>query len=397
MRTVNIFKLLLLMACMGCTSHSKQQSTSSNSENFEQEVETDTEEVEELEEENNVDIDNFDIYDVVKNGYYYTDKENELLIGNVYSVTEEYSYTESSKMNNMIIVKTFTPYGFYDTYLKRKESMVAHGADKVKLEDNFSRFIIEGRIINYFNAPYGTVSPNFSVSEPFIDVKRADVLVNVEAKFGYDSSLRWVKNGDYLGYKYEYNDEGYLIERTKNDLPMLQMNWKNSLISSIKIYDSQGNEVQAIRIAAIGNQIGISEGVENLGHFYSQYTFDGLGKILKIEQFRKRNPSPILVCFTTFEYNDGRIIKEYQRKRRDERTDIWDEVESSMDYDDIGNILSIFIQHSKKDLEDKYLKYEYQYDERGNWIQKRCYKIIVGDIEVKNKEYEINRNIKYYE
>ena len=65
----------------------------------------------------------------------------------------------------------------------------------------------------------------------------------------------------------------------------------------------------------------------------------------------------------------------------------------SMTYDEHGNITGLTKPYRYGGY--KVFKWEYTYDARGNWVERKQFKLTSGDIEIKTLECITTRNIEY--
>lgn len=386
-----------LILCSSCKKNVKQNTSIEQNTSEKNEVDSAQYSVEDME-ASGEDY-SFNINEIVENNYYYNDRQNELLNGNVYSITDviheennNTSFLPIEGENGVTISKTFTPEGNYKSCLVKARGY----SDRYYLKKYLLRFVTEGKILNMFNK-CGKIDFNFSILRPFDNFTIPESYYNnIAANFTYSNVLEEVKLTNSLTHRYEYNTDGKLIKRWENDLPKLQIDWSGNLISSIKLYDNNGYEHQITSVGIDANIIVVPQNI-GIGDIYYEYTFNDLGQIIEQKEYKRASGSETILYGTKiFEYQNGVIVKETERVRY---RSYWIENEILSSYDEFGNVvgLTMIRDKGKSEMSETNYKFIYQYDSNDNWTEKQIYNVVKGDIEIEDKICTVIRNINYYE
>lgn len=292
----------------------------------------------------------------------FTDRENELLYGNVKKVTmkDEYGTT---------IVMEFNIKGNY--------SSVYSNDGHNPLARKFSRYAIEGRIINNYPDDFFIVA--FRASALHVPFWLSGLSKKNKFFYNTEGKLEKIILGDGTVFNYYYDDSGYLIKRSEDDLPTLKLSWANGYISGFYMYRRNGECAYCHEISKEGNRLSYRKGMYNP----SIIEFDNKGRITKSIQWVSTSETRFyeynnegLLNTETIIFNGNRIICRYK-------------------YDKYKNILGYEVNNTNKNDTSIY-QMEYIYDDNGNWITKDTYEIIKKDIELKNKIHSDRRTIEYY-
>lgn len=391
MKSTNIIYFFLII-CYSCGNSAKQKPVDNS------EIDSIQYSVENMEASN--DDYSFDINTIINKDYFYSDKENELLKGNVYSTTEKCIADGNSVLTECkegrAITKTFTPLGYYKSCLVERDDFSSTNTYSVR--KYFLRSTIEGKIINQFNVSGRKIDLDFSILNSYVDFRMPEsCFYDISEDFIYGDTLEQINLTKSLSFRYEYNENGKLIKRFENDLPKLKLEWGDNLISKILIYNDYGTEDQVVSVGTNINQIIVSYD----SYAYYKYTFNNFGQITEVGHYYRHNGSEDeLNSIRTFEYHNGLITKELlKRKQTIGDASTWIEDELFASYDEFGNIVSVSIirRKGKSGMNVENYKFTYQYDDKDNWIEKRIYSVVKGDIEIENQICTLTRKIEYYE
>lgn len=186
--------------------------------------------------------------------------------------------------------------------------------------------------------------------------------------------------------KCEYDEYGRLTTRYEGDLPTLKIIWNDNFDNikrssfEIRLYNTGGSLIKTILGEWNENVLKVGEPNSKI----REYTFMGN----ELQNYRTNNYAG------EYEYqcylhtgNNTLEISEYIPRGGASYT---------LNYNDNGHLLEHIVKQGDKVI--SYLKWEYKYDEHGNWIEATQKKVTVGkDITFEEELNTITRKYEYYE
>lgn len=181
--------------------------------------------------------------------------------------------------------------------------------------------------------------------------------------------------------KCEYDELGRLTKRYENNLPTLKIEWdKNSdnidrTSFEIKWFNTDGQLIKTLPCVWDGNTLKVGESLDS-----KEYTFDG-------NTLRSYSVHVGFSMRYELSYNGNNVkIVAYNHNNNVLGTE-------NLIYNDFG-----YLSEYKENGEKNYFRWEYCYDDYGNWTKATKYKITVGeDITFEEELNTITRKYEYYE
>ena len=228
--------------------------------------------------------------------------------------------------------------------------------------------------------------------------------VHVNGVYTFDYNNEGLVNNIYYNYKLinrcEYDEWGRLITRYEDNLPTLQIEWDNDCDNinrtsfKIKWFYADGQLMNTLPCIWNGDVLKVC----HYPNEYKEYFFNGNtlssykvhhdtkldsehklsyeGNMLKIEEKDVVNR-----VINIFVYNENGYLSE-------QRTEVYKFI-----YNESGVLLD-----EKKLGENTYSRWEYQYDDYGNWTKATEYKVTIGkDITFEEELKTVTRKYEYYE
>jgi len=231
--------------------------------------------------------------------------------------------------------------------------------------DNFGK--LEQYIKNEYNEKGHRVK---SISENFLMPSKSIETIEYNAK-GKQISVNIILN-DTLTFnaKFEYNNDGYLINQTE----IQDQDTTNNIITYI--FNESGN-------------ITLKKQIQNCKYGIYEY----------INTFKYDNENNLLESQSkSNDFGSTKVIYSYDNKNRIEKITQYqnDEIEKETLFDKFYN--QILVRFYDSVTLDKEMKYKYSFDNKGNWIERKIYmKEHFGKDKNWKPVYIETRKIEYYE
>lgn len=313
---------------------------------------------------------------------FYTDKENEFLLGNVKSVILKTDEGTKCEFN-------FNRQGNYTSV----SILEGYPRPEYPFCNKFYRYYCEGTVVNnYYNNFLSNGIRHDDYHVPFWFYLMG---ASKNLSFRYDNNGNLVSvTRKTIGapdeYKFVYDSNGNLTTRYCNDMPMMKIQWSGHNITSFCTYRSEGELVEGHDFKITGNRIELSTKGRSYEKIY--IVTDNNGKIISYEKVQGSGWDAIKNKMTCA-YNERGLIEKLTTTYSNKENKYT--LVTTIKYDEYCNILEY--KSTKNSVTEQFFKYSYSYDKIGNWISRVTYSVKQGDIEVKQKIATDTRQITYYD
>ena len=317
----------------------------------------------------------------------YSDRENDLLVGNVQIVQESHE-DFSRPINNYTIVKTYDQIGMY----------VSKELTNGILQDIYDwgcLYIIKGYVKNRMHEQ----SKIFSALSFYRNIWDISFSFANERKltYQYNANNQVIKIGSY--YTYEYDENGNLCKRSYLGKPMLQFHWTDNKLTKVISYKENGfkENIRGTNCMIDWDVDGFNEVVTYEDGYRCVFLFDNQKiKMMQMNEgfHNQRGFNPKKFAFTVhYTYNSQGFISRETYKNDKGLTD----KELIYEYDGKGNLTQCIIVYPQNSSASQKFEWEYTYDNTGNWVTREFFEIKRGDIEVRNRKSKDTRVITYFD
>ncbi len=324
----------------------------------------------------------------------YSDRENDLLIGNVKEIVERHIIIAKTNLSGQIPLSSNYEYVLgkeYDSAGRYIRKLQQDGILQ-DFPDCWKRYLIEGRLMNRMDI---LGQGQFSITDKYKNVW--DVPFSGYGGTGREQRFLYTlgKVTEIEDYTFEYDHNGNLIKRYYKGRPTRLFQWIENKLVKISSYTLEGNLAYGSdNVDCILKWSGNDVTTEHAGH-QAIYSYNSEGKIKSIKNFagnvKMRDFNPNVYSIIIYNYNSQGLINKEIFKGNDGKV----LMETNYTYDDKMNLLKCIIKYSNQNP-DRIFEWDYAYDNIGNWISRECYEIKQGDIEIRNKIYIQTRTIVYF-
>ena len=295
-----------------------------------------------------------------------------------------------------------------------------------KLNDKGSQTKTTSGLPNIFILDHNLLNPAHMIKEG-----RSTLFDSYERTYQYDAhgNIAALYANNQLLYEFEYDENGRLLKKLENGKPRMKITWSYNfdpqhVAYSIKLYSPEGYNAGEYKYAWKSNDVLASIWNDGEKELFStpEFTFYNFPKVKTV---RKQDGVKDVYTACYFYDEKGHLSHVVQSTNKPIYSnlygtpkDYYQGVCKTYTYDDKGNVCSentanIYWPSSNNSYND-FIKYifnynfnqlpapkeetiwRYKYDEQGNWVQKDCYKVKHGDIDIEDLEESIKREYEYY-